>query len=194
MLTSIRAIFNHPGVRRAYVRLRVPLAIVAIVLLFPFLQRIWLLAGFAVSMFGELIQLWSFASLDKNSDLAIRGPYALVRNPMYLGRYFILLGFLMLLGAWWVLVVYTVIYWFYWIPASSVRRRICVRSSVPVMKSTARKSGASFQAHRSRDSRSPTGTGRCSGRTTRSRTWPVRSPSGRVSPSGCCAELVVAAR
>lgn len=113
MLTSIRAIFNHPGVRRAYVRLRVPLAIVAIVLLFPFLQRIWLLAGFAVSMFGELIQLWSFASLDKNSDLAIRGPYALVRNPMYLGRYFILLGFLMLLGAWWVLVVYTVIYWFY---------------------------------------------------------------------------------
>ena len=64
-------------------------------------------------MFGELIQLWSFASLDKNSDLAIRGPYALVRNPMYLGRYFILLGFLILLGAWWVLVVYSVVYWFY---------------------------------------------------------------------------------
>ena len=113
MLTSIRSLFNHPGVRRAYVRLRVPLAILAIVLLFPFLQPIWLLAGFAVSMFGELIQLWSFASLDKNSDLAIRGPYALVRNPMYLGRYFILLGFLILLGAWWVLVVYSVVYWFY---------------------------------------------------------------------------------
>jgi len=113
MLASIRSLFNHPGVRRAYVRLRVPLAILAIVLLFPFLQRIWLLAGFAVSMFGELIQLWSFASLDKNSDLAIRGPYALVRNPMYLGRYFILLGFLILLGAWWVLVVYSVVYWFY---------------------------------------------------------------------------------
>ena len=85
--------FNHPGVRRAYVRLRVPLAILAIVLLFPFLQPIWLLAGFAVSMFGELIQLWSFASLDKNSDLAIRGPYALVRNPMYLGRSFICSAF-----------------------------------------------------------------------------------------------------
>jgi protein-S-isoprenylcysteine O-methyltransferase Ste14 len=113
MLTSIRSVFNHPGVRRAYVRLRVPIAIVAIILLLPFLQTSWLLAGFVVSMLGELIQLWSFASLDKNSDLAIRGPYALVRNPMYLGRYFILLGFLMLLGAWWVLVVYTVVYWLY---------------------------------------------------------------------------------
>ncbi len=113
MLTSIRSFFNNPGVRRTYVRLRVPLAIVAIAVVFPFLRRDWLLAGFVVSMFGEFIQLWSFASLDKNSDLAIRGPYAMVRNPMYLGRYFILLGFLMLLGVWWILVVYTVVYWFY---------------------------------------------------------------------------------
>jgi protein-S-isoprenylcysteine O-methyltransferase Ste14 len=113
MLTSIRSVFNHPGIRRAYVRLRVPLAIVAIVVAFPFLRRDWLLAGFVVSMLGELIQLWSFASLDKNSDLAIRGPYAMVRNPMYLGRYFILLGFLMLLGTGWILVLYTVAYWFY---------------------------------------------------------------------------------
>ena len=111
MLTSIRSVFNHPGVRRAYVRLRVPLAIVAIILAFPYLRRDWLVAGFAVSMVGEAIQLWSFASLDKNSDLAIRGPYAMVRNPMYLGRYFILLGFLMLLGTWWILVLYTVAYW-----------------------------------------------------------------------------------
>jgi protein-S-isoprenylcysteine O-methyltransferase Ste14 len=113
MLNSIRSFFNNPAVRRTYVRLRVPLAIVAIVLVFPFLRRDWLPAGFVVSMIGECIQLWSFASLDKNSDLAIRGPYAMVRNPMYLGRYFILLGFLILLGVWWVLVLYTVVYWFY---------------------------------------------------------------------------------
>ena len=115
MLTSIRSFFNNPGVRRTYVRLRVPLAIIAIaaLVLSGALRRDWLLAGFIVSMIGEFIQLWSFASLDKNSDLAIRGPYAMVRNPMYLGRYFILLGFLMLLGVWWILVVYTVVYWFY---------------------------------------------------------------------------------
>jgi len=113
MLASIRSYFNHPGVRRVAVWLRVPLAIAAIALAVPFMRADWLLAGFIVSMIGEFIQLWSFASLDKNSDLAIRGPYAMVRNPMYLGRYFILLGFLMLLGQWWVLVVYTIGYWFY---------------------------------------------------------------------------------
>ena len=113
MLASLRSVFNHPGLRRAFVRLRVPLAIVVLVAAVPFLKRDWLVAGFAVSMLGEFIQLWSFASLDKNSDLAIRGPYAMVRNPMYLGRFFILLGFLMLLGSAWILLAYTVGYWFY---------------------------------------------------------------------------------
>jgi protein-S-isoprenylcysteine O-methyltransferase Ste14 len=103
MLASLRSVFNHPGLRRFLVRLRVPLAIVAIAAAVPFLQRDWLLAGFIVSMVGEFIQLWSFASLDKNSDLAIRGPYAMVRNPMYLGRF----------GSAWLLLAYTIVYWFY---------------------------------------------------------------------------------
>jgi protein-S-isoprenylcysteine O-methyltransferase Ste14 len=113
MLASLRSVFNHPGLRRLLVRLRVPLAIVAIVAAVPFLKRDWLLAGFIVSMVGEFIQLWSFASLDKNSDLAIRGPYAMVRNPMYLGRFFIIFGFLMLLGSAWLLLAYAIVYWFY---------------------------------------------------------------------------------
>jgi protein-S-isoprenylcysteine O-methyltransferase Ste14 len=113
MLASLRSVFNHPGLRRLFVRLRVPLVTVAIVLAVPFLKREWLPVGFVVSMVGEFIQLWSFASLDKNSDLAIRGPYAMVRNPMYLGRFFIIFGFLMLLGSAWLLLAYAVVYWFY---------------------------------------------------------------------------------
>ena len=113
MLASLRSIFNHPGLRRSFVRVRVPLAIIAIAVAVPFLRRDWLVAGFVVSMLGEFIQLWSFASLDKNSDLAIRGPYAMVRNPMYLGRFFIIFGFLMLLGSAWLLLAYVIVYWFY---------------------------------------------------------------------------------
>ncbi len=113
MLAAFRSVFNHAGLRRVLVQLRIPLAIIAIIVAVRFMQRDWLAAGFAVSMVGELIQLWSFASLDKNSDLAIRGPYAFVRNPMYLGRFFILFGFLMLLGNPWILVAYTIVYWFY---------------------------------------------------------------------------------
>jgi len=94
-------VFRHKGVRRFVVRLRVPLFVVALALLLPFAQRQWALAGFVVSMAGQLIQLWCFATLEKNETLASRGPYTMVRNPMYLGRYFLILGFVMLSGSWW---------------------------------------------------------------------------------------------
>jgi len=113
MMQALKSLFAQPKLRRFVVALRVPLTIAAIVLLAPLLRREWLLAGFLVSMFGELIQLWCFASLDKNSDLAARGPYALVRNPMYLGRFFIIAGFLLLLGKPWILLPYAVGYWLY---------------------------------------------------------------------------------
>ncbi|MEO7851608.1 MAG: isoprenylcysteine carboxylmethyltransferase family protein [Rubrivivax sp.] len=107
------ALVQHPGLRRFLVKMRVPIGIVVIVLLAPFVQRQWLLAGFVVSMLGEFIQIWCFASLDKNATLTIRGPYTMVRNPMYLGRYFIVLGFLMLAAQWWLLLAFTVVYWLY---------------------------------------------------------------------------------
>jgi len=106
-------LFQHPGLRSFLIKLRLPLFIGVLVLLALFARREWLLAGFIVSMFGLFIQTWCFASLDKNTTLTIRGPYTMVRNPMYLGRFFIPLGFLMLLGQWWLLLAYTVIYWLY---------------------------------------------------------------------------------
>jgi protein-S-isoprenylcysteine O-methyltransferase Ste14 len=106
-------LFQHPGLRRFLVRMRAPIVIVVLLLLAQFVKREWLVAGFLVSMFGEFIQIWCFASLDKNATLTIRGPYTMVRNPMYLGRFFIPLGFLMLLGQWWLLLAYAVIYWMY---------------------------------------------------------------------------------
>jgi protein-S-isoprenylcysteine O-methyltransferase Ste14 len=106
-------LFQHPGLRRFLVRMRAPIVIVVLLLLAQFVKREWLVAGFLVSMFGEFIQIWCFASLDKNSTLTARGPYTMVRNPMYLGRYFILLGFLILLGNVWLLAAFTVIYWLY---------------------------------------------------------------------------------
>jgi protein-S-isoprenylcysteine O-methyltransferase Ste14 len=106
-------LFQNPGLRRFLVKMRVPIGIVVILLLAPFVKREWLLAGFLTSMFGEFIQIWCFASLDKNATLTIRGPYTMVRNPMYLGRYFIVLGFLMLAGQWWLQLAFTIFYWMY---------------------------------------------------------------------------------
>lgn len=113
MIESVKALFGHPGLRRAVVALRVPLGILLIVLLLRYLRREWLLPGFLVSMAGLAVQLWCFAALDKNADLAARGPYALVRNPMYLGRFFIIGGFLLLLGQPWLLLPYAIGYYLY---------------------------------------------------------------------------------
>ncbi len=117
MFDSINALFNNAALRKFLVRYRIVLGIALVALMIWKLglraENFWL--AFTVSMVGEAIQLWCFASLDKNANLAFRGPYSLVRNPMYLGRYFIVLGLLLLLdrGRLVVIVGYTVLYWFY---------------------------------------------------------------------------------
>ncbi len=103
MLDAIHRLFNNPTLRKVLVKSRVLLGIAAVAAIIWYMDPRWLVPGFLVSMFGEAIQLWCFASLDKGRTLACNGPYAMVRNPMYLGRYFILLGGLMLLGNWWLL-------------------------------------------------------------------------------------------
>ena len=116
MLDAIHRLFNNPALRKVLVKSRVLLGVAAVAAIIWYMDPRWLVPGFLVSMFGEAIQLWCFASLDKNSTLTARGPYTMVRNPMYLGRFFILLGFLMLLGNPWLLGVYAIGYWFYMDP------------------------------------------------------------------------------
>ena len=114
-LNGIHAFFNHPGLRKFWCRIRFPVGAALIVLLALLVKAEWFWIGFGVSMLGEFIQLWCFASLKKEKVLACRGPYVLVRNPMYLGRYFIVLGAIMLLGepGLWAVIPYTLFYWFY---------------------------------------------------------------------------------
>jgi len=109
----VHKIFNHPGLRKFFLKLRYPI-VIALVVLWPWWVKselIWI--GFVVSLIGVLIQFWCFACLEKEKVLTIRGPYQLCRNPMYLGRYFLILGFILATGSWMAVLVYTVIYWFY---------------------------------------------------------------------------------
>lgn len=65
-------------------------------------QTIWLWVGMMVTFIGELIQLWAASHLRKDRALATSGPYSHVRNPMYFGRFFVLLGFIIMIQqAWW---------------------------------------------------------------------------------------------
>jgi protein-S-isoprenylcysteine O-methyltransferase Ste14 len=113
VIERINALFNNRTARKALLKIRIPLFLAALVLLVPNIKPGLFLPGFLVTLFGSLFQSWCFGSLDKNKSLAIQGPYALMRNPMYLGRFFLLLGCLLLLGNIWLLIIFTAFYSFY---------------------------------------------------------------------------------
>lgn len=113
MKETTGGIFHHLGLRKLLVKLRVPIGIVAMLFLTKYAHIEWFWLGFVISFLGLFIQIWCFASLDKNATLTARGPYTMVRNPMYLGRFFIMFGFLMLLGNWWLNAAFAVLYWLY---------------------------------------------------------------------------------
>jgi protein-S-isoprenylcysteine O-methyltransferase Ste14 len=106
-------LFNNPGLRKALVAIRIPLGIVVVILLFLYGRRELCFLAFAVSLFGELIQMWASGSLEKNEVLTIRGPYCLARNPMYLGRFFVLLGAVILSGNIFLIIAFVIIYYYY---------------------------------------------------------------------------------
>jgi hypothetical protein len=110
---TLQDLFQNVAIRRFLFRTRHLLALALLVPLARFMEPEWLPAAFAVSMFGQVIQTWCLSSLVKNLELTVRGPYKMVRNPMYLGRYFLLLGFAMLLGDMWVIAAYTILYYLY---------------------------------------------------------------------------------
>jgi protein-S-isoprenylcysteine O-methyltransferase Ste14 len=74
-----------------------------------------LLAGLPLVLMGEAVRTWSSGCIRKNKELAMDGPYAHTRNPLYLGSFGIGLGFVVMgnsLGVWVIfLAAFGVIYW-----------------------------------------------------------------------------------
>lgn len=60
---------------------------------------------------GELIRIWSSGYLTKLSGLVTAGPFALCRNPLYVGSFLISLGYLVMCHNWLVLAVGVVVFW-----------------------------------------------------------------------------------
>lgn len=109
----VQDLFSNQPIRRFLKKTRYLFAAVLALPLAYFIGPDRVPAGLAISLFGQLIQGWCFASLVKNTELSVRGPYLLVRNPMYLGRYFLILGFVWLLDYWPAVATYTILYYPY---------------------------------------------------------------------------------
>lgn len=105
------------GYARWAARWRVPLGFLAgIVYIFAAKPQAATLAiGSGVALLGLATRAWAAGCLEKNQNLAMRGPYALTRNPLYLGSFILALGFAiasanMVLGAG-LMVVFLLVYW-----------------------------------------------------------------------------------
>lgn len=98
--------------RRQITRLRVVPAVLGILLLVAVLDDTRaFVPGAVVALFGEAIQLWASSHVyRKIRRLTTSGPYARVRNPMYIGRFFVILGFFVMTGKPWLCVLYAVIF------------------------------------------------------------------------------------
>jgi protein-S-isoprenylcysteine O-methyltransferase Ste14 len=76
---------------------RVPLFIGAFLLvIFAKPQFPGILIGMFLVFLGEGIRLWAAGHLQKNEVLTVTGPYAYVKNPLYIGSIFITAGFCIL--------------------------------------------------------------------------------------------------
>ena len=76
-------------------RWRVPLgfALSAVYRVFAKPSFVTLVSGGAVALLGLAIRAWAAGYVEKGSKLATEGPYALTRNPLYLGSSMIGAGF-----------------------------------------------------------------------------------------------------
>lgn len=63
-------------------------------------------AGFPLVVLGEAIRTWSSGHIRKNQELAVTGPYALTRNPLYLGNGVMGLGFALMARSGWLLLLF----------------------------------------------------------------------------------------
>ena len=120
MDTTLAALFNHAGLRKLLLVLRVPLFGAFVLALAVYAKPAWFGPAIALSLCGAAIQLWGFSCLHKHRTLTVNGPYALVRNPIYVGRFFLILGMILVVGNVWLLVGFPFLYHFYMI--NRVRR------------------------------------------------------------------------
>jgi protein-S-isoprenylcysteine O-methyltransferase Ste14 len=108
--------------KRLLQRLRVPLGFLfaAIFLIFAKPALVTLIIGGAIAILGLLIRAWASGHIRKNQNLAVSGPYAYTRNPLYLGSFVLGVGFTIASGVWWLGLIFIVLFLGIYLPVMRV--------------------------------------------------------------------------
>ncbi|MEZ5345995.1 MAG: isoprenylcysteine carboxylmethyltransferase family protein [Pyrinomonadaceae bacterium] len=101
---------------------RVPLGFLFGILFLIFAQpsiRLMIIGG-VVAIIGLLIRGWASGHIKKNKNLAVSGPYAFTRNPLYFGSFLMGIGFSVASGVWWIGLLFAILYLGIYFPVMSV--------------------------------------------------------------------------
>jgi len=103
-------------------RWRVPLGFLcaALFILFARPRPFTLAVGAPISLLGLLLRAWGSGHLRKNDALAVSGPYAYTRNPLYLGSFIMGLGFTIASGRWWLGILFIALFLGIYLPVMRV--------------------------------------------------------------------------
>ena len=92
------------------VRLLSGWAMVPVYLIFARPTITSLAVGFVIALSGILVRGWAAGAIRKNSVLTTHGPYALTRNPLYLGSFLIGVGVAVASSVVWILAIFVVFF------------------------------------------------------------------------------------
>ena len=81
-----------------------------------FARRELFLPGIGLAVVGILWRIWSAGFIHKNEQVTMGGPYALTRNPLYLGSFLFGLGGMIAIRVWWLMAVYVVGFFAFYYP------------------------------------------------------------------------------
>lgn len=88
-----------------------------------------LAVGGAIALVGVLVRAWASGHISKNQQLAVTGPYAHTRNPLYFGSFLIGAGFAV--AAHWALLLVVIAFWALVYAPTMERERKNIRERFP---------------------------------------------------------------
>jgi len=108
--------------KRTLQRIRIPLgfAFAAVFLIFARPTPLTLMIGSAIAVLGLAIRAWASGHIRKASVLAVSGPYAHTRNPLYLGSLILGIGFTVAAGVWWLALLFVALFIGIYLPVMRV--------------------------------------------------------------------------
>ena len=108
--------------KRTLQRLRVPLGFLfaAVFLVFAKPTAFSLMIGGGIALVGVAIRVWASGHIRKASVLAVTGPYAYTRNPLYVGSLIMGVGFTVAANVWWLALVFLALFIGIYLPVMRV--------------------------------------------------------------------------